>query len=588
MNIENTKAQMRKGVLEFCILSVLKEKDAYTSEILDTLKNAKLLVVEGTIYPLLTRLKNDGLLNYRWEESTSGPPRKYYGLTEIGKTFLNELNSTWTEIKVMNKTVNINLGGMFFHIDEDAYQKLTRYFDAIKRSLSNSNGEEEIIKDIEIRIAELVSEKHTNEKQVINIKELDEIIAVMGQPEDYRIDNDGETETKDFNTTVASSGRKKLYRDKDGGMIGGVLSGLGYYFGIEKVWLRIVLLVLVCFYGTGILAYIILWIVMPEAMTTTEKLEMQGEPITISNIEKKVREEFDTVSQKFKNANYDKMGNQVKSGAEKIGSSFGDFILTILKIFAKFLGVILIMTSLSTLVILFIGVFTLGSTAFVDFPWQDFIMAGNYSQYPIWSFGLLMLLAVGIPFFFLLLLGFKLLSPNMKSIGNIVKYTLLALWLIAIGISISIAIQQATEFAVEGRVIQKVTIPLQTRDTLFIKFKHNDYFAKSIHEHDNFTVTEDSTNTNVIYSNQIEINIVKTDEKLPYLQIEKQAKGRSLSAAKKTAEKIKYGYKIVGNQLILDNYLLTDYKNKYRDQEVTLFLYLPVGTILKPDSSIQD
>ena len=98
MNIENTKAQMRKGVLEFCILSVLKEKDAYTSEILDTLKDAKLLVVEGTIYPLLTRLKNDGLLNYRWEESTSGPPRKYYGLTETGQTFLTELSDTWNEL----------------------------------------------------------------------------------------------------------------------------------------------------------------------------------------------------------------------------------------------------------------------------------------------------------------------------------------------------------------------------------------------------------------------------------------------------------------------------------------------------------
>ena len=98
MNIENTKAQMRKGVLEFCILSVLKEKDAYTSEILDTLKNAKLLVVEGTIYPLLTRLKNDGLLSYRWEESTSGPPRKYYGLTDEGKEFLKELSITWTEL----------------------------------------------------------------------------------------------------------------------------------------------------------------------------------------------------------------------------------------------------------------------------------------------------------------------------------------------------------------------------------------------------------------------------------------------------------------------------------------------------------
>lgn len=98
MNVENTKAQMRKGVLEFCILSVLKEKEAYTSEILDTLKNAKLLVVEGTVYPLLTRLKNDGLLSYRWEESTSGPPRKYYGLTDNGKIFLKELNNTWTEL----------------------------------------------------------------------------------------------------------------------------------------------------------------------------------------------------------------------------------------------------------------------------------------------------------------------------------------------------------------------------------------------------------------------------------------------------------------------------------------------------------
>ncbi len=99
MKIENTKAQMRKGVLEYCILSVLKDEDAYVAEILDTLKDAKMLVVEGTIYPLLTRLKNDGLLNYRWEESTSGPPRKYYGLTETGKLFLNELNITWNELQ---------------------------------------------------------------------------------------------------------------------------------------------------------------------------------------------------------------------------------------------------------------------------------------------------------------------------------------------------------------------------------------------------------------------------------------------------------------------------------------------------------
>jgi PadR family transcriptional regulator PadR len=99
MKIENTKAQMRKGVLEYCILSILKEEDAYVAEILETLKDAKMLVVEGTIYPLLTRLKNAGLLNYRWEESTGGPPRKYYGLTETGKIFLTELTTTWDDLK---------------------------------------------------------------------------------------------------------------------------------------------------------------------------------------------------------------------------------------------------------------------------------------------------------------------------------------------------------------------------------------------------------------------------------------------------------------------------------------------------------
>jgi len=486
----------------------------------------------------------------------------------------------------MNKTVNINLGGMFFHIDEDAYQKLSRYFDAIKRSLSDSNGQDEIIKDIEMRIAELVSEKHTSEKQVINLKELDEIIAVMGQPEDYRIDPDGdETQKNNFNTT--NRAHKKLYRDKDKGSIAGVCTGLGHYFGIDSVWIKILFLILAST-SFGIIAYIILWIVMPEAVTTSEKLEMTGEPITISNIEKKVREEFENVSDKFKNANYDKMGNQVKTGFGKFVAEISEVFLSIFKIFAKILGVILIMASLAILVILFIGVFTLGSSAFIDLPWQDFINAGNFSDYPIWAFGVLMFLAIGIPFFFLLLLGFKLLSPSIKSIGNIAKYTLLALWLITIGILISIGIKQASEFAVNGRAVKKETIALQANDTLFIKFKHNDYFAKDVHDYNNFMITEDSLGTNVIYSNQVRLNVIKTDEKLPYLQIEKEAKGKSLSDARKTAEKIKYGYSIVGNKILLDNYLITDFKNKYRDQEVEIFLYLPEGTILKPDNSVQD
>ena len=486
----------------------------------------------------------------------------------------------------MNKTVNINLGGMFFHIDEDAYQKLTRYFEAIKRSLSSANGQDEIIKDIELRIAELITEKHSNDKHVINLKVLDEIIAVMGQPEDYRIDLDGdEPQKNDFTATNRVS--KKLYRDKEKGSIAGVCTGLGHYFGIEAVWIKITFLLLAST-SFGFIAYIILWIVMPEAVTTSEKLEMTGEPITISNIEKKVREEYETVSEKIKNANYDKMGNQVKTGFAKFASEIGDVSLSIFKIFAKILGVIIIMSSLAMLIILFIGVFTIGSTAFIEFPWQDFVNAGNFSDYPIWAFGLLMFLAVGIPFFFLLLLGFKLLSPSVKSIGNIAKYTLIALWSIAIGLLISLGIKQASEFAEEGRIVQKQSITLVPKDTLYIKFKHNNYFAKDVYEYNNFKITEDSTDNKVIYSNQVRLKILKTDEKTAYLQIEKQARGKSLSEARKTADKIKYGFKIVGNQLTLDNYLITDFKNKYRDQEVQLLLYLPEGTFFKPDNSVKE
>ena len=105
MNIDNTKAQMRKGILEYCILSILKNNDAYVAEILEELKAAKLIVVEGTIYPLLTRLKNAELLEYRWEESTGGPPRKYYKLTDEGNNFLDELSSSWKDLQVSVKTI---------------------------------------------------------------------------------------------------------------------------------------------------------------------------------------------------------------------------------------------------------------------------------------------------------------------------------------------------------------------------------------------------------------------------------------------------------------------------------------------------
>jgi phage shock protein PspC (stress-responsive transcriptional regulator) len=436
-----------------------------------------------------------------------------------------------------------------------------------------------------MRVSELFTERQKSEKHVVGLKDVDEVIAIMGQPEDYKID-DEDTETASANYNSSQS--RKLYRDTDNGMIGGVLAGLGHYFGVDKVWLRIIMLVFLFVFGTGALAYFILWIVMPEAKTTAEKLEMTGEPVTISNIEKKVREEFENVSEKFKNADYDKFGNKVKSGAEKIGSTFGNLVILVLKAFSKFLGILLILSGIATMVLLFIAVFTLGSSSFISVPWQDFIEAGNFTDYPVWCFGLIMFFAVGIPFFFLTLLGFKLLSPNMKSIGNIAKYTLLAIWLISVSLSVAVGIKQASAFANDGRVVQKETINLNPTDTLFIKFEHNDFFAKNVEERTDFKITQDSTKTDVIYSNNVSFRIEKTDANLPYIQVEKEAKGKTMSEAKLRAEQIKYSYKIVGNHLVMDNYLLSDLKEKFRDQEIEITLFIPKNTLFKVDSNIRD
>lgn len=486
----------------------------------------------------------------------------------------------------MNKTVNINIGGLVFHIDEDAYQKLTRYFEAIKRSLSNSSGKDEIMKDIEMRVAELLAEKQKSEKHAVNVKDVDEVIVVMGQPEDYRIDDDGEANTQE---PFSSAKSRKLYRDKDRGTIAGVCTGLGHYFGIDAVWIKIFFLILLFGFGTGILAYIILWIAMPKAITTSEKLEMTGEPVTISNIEKKVREEFEYVSNKFKNADYDKMGNEVKHNATRVADGIGDVFVNIFKVFAKVLGAIIVVTSSAALLaICFASIFMIFSSSMPDNYILNHISTPIGLETPIWLQGVLFLLAAGIPMFFFLMLGLKLLVTNLKSMSNIIKFSLLGIWIIAVGILISLGINEATQIAYDGKDVKKETINLAPTDTLEIKFKNNDFYSKDRYHNTDFRLTQNEKNVDVIYSNNVSIEILPTEEAVPYLQIERLAVGKTAAEAKGRAEKINYNFKVEGNQLILDNYLLTDAVNKFRGQRVELYLYLPKGVLFKTDVSVQD
>ena len=194
----------------------------------------------------------------------------------------------------MKITVSVNLGGYSFNIDEDAYAELKRYLKNLELHFAGEDSSSEILSDIETRMAELFRTKLTNYKQVINIEDVNQVISVLGTPEDIS-DNEGPTARDKF----SSPGYHRMYRDTDHRVIGGVCAGISAYWNIELWLVRLIFFVLAMM-GIGILIYIILYIVLPEARTTAEKIAMKGNPVNIHNIKDSVKQEFETVRKNMK------------------------------------------------------------------------------------------------------------------------------------------------------------------------------------------------------------------------------------------------------------------------------------------------
>ena len=513
----------------------------------------------------------------------------------------------------MNKTVNINLAGVFFHIDEDAYLKLSRYLEAIKRSFTDSQGRSEIISDIEARIAELFSERIQNEKQVVGIKLVDEVITIMGQPEDYLVDDEIFEDEPQPRQSYSSRTTKKLFRDTVNSYIGGVAAGLSHYFGIDAIWMRLLwILLTIGSGGTFILIYLIFWALVPEAVTTAEKLTMTGDPVNITNIEKKIKDGIDTVSEKVrnvdlkkhgekikegidsvsdnisetvKNVDFQKQGNKLKSSSQNFFDTLGTIIMFFLKVIAKFIGVILIIVGISTLISLIVAFFTVGITDAVHFPGMDFIDAANSANIPLWLISMLIFFAIGIPFFFVFYLGLKILVNNLKSIGNIAKFTLLGIWLMAIIGLFVIGVKQATEHAFDAKFMVKEQLDVTANDTLKINMvSDNNYDGYYYRRNNNYRLVEDENGRTIISSN-IRLVVRSTKDSLASMVIEKQSRGSSYDIARNRAKNINYSYALNDGKLDLSSYLTTDIENKFSEQEVMVILYVPEGTVIYADDN---
>jgi phage shock protein PspC (stress-responsive transcriptional regulator) len=195
----------------------------------------------------------------------------------------------------MKVTVNINIGGYAFHIDEDAYHNLKAYLRSLELHFAGEESASEILADIEARMAELLRARLGSYRQVVTIADVDEIISILGAPEDY-VDQDSYSARDKFK----SSSSRRMYRDPDNRMIGGVCSGMAAYWHIDPVILRILFILSIFLGGLGLLIYLILYVVLPEAKTTAQKIEMKGDPVNINNIKESVKEEFEKVRKNMK------------------------------------------------------------------------------------------------------------------------------------------------------------------------------------------------------------------------------------------------------------------------------------------------
>lgn len=222
----------------------------------------------------------------------------------------------------MKKTFTINISGNVFHIEEDAYDKLQNYLNCLSQYFASQVGGQEILSDIEARIAELFREKITETQEAVTIKWVDEVMAKLGKPEDF-MEADPTQGNKFTNELKGEKIRKRLYRDTEDRVIGGVCSGMSTYFNTDPVLIRILFVALV-FLGVGIsiIVYLILWIVVPKATTTAQRLEMKGEEPTIYNIQKTIQQEVKEVKESFSKIN---QSESFKEGKKATRKAFNDF-----------------------------------------------------------------------------------------------------------------------------------------------------------------------------------------------------------------------------------------------------------------------
>ncbi len=476
----------------------------------------------------------------------------------------------------MNKTIIINMNGVIFHIEEDAYELLKTYMNDIKKHFASYQDNFEIISDIENRIAELFSELLLEEnKQVIVMADVEKVSAKMGSAEEFT--NDSEEE---INADQPTNNRK-LYRDVDDRVIGGVCAGIGHYFGLEARWIRLLFFVLFIFFGFGLLTYALLWIVMPKAKTRTEKMEMKGEKINLQAFQKNVEDELRDLT-----ASLSKAHENSKPGLSRLATFIRDLVTILLKFIGKFgllifkiIGFIMVSSIAITLIVCFITLLIFmgyvgNSDNAMIFPINA--LAENLRPAVFISAFLIIL----IPLIAIILFAIKVFF-NSNSIAKSVNFSLFMVWIIAVAVATFSLVKNATDFKDEASYSETITLKDNLKHVYYLKSGGERTVTENIiggASEKTITITGHDRNFDNPNNVAIELHLIETG--IPTLIKTYTARGKNFDAALINATQIEYYY------LQKDSLITFDYQSElkkgslWRNQEVKMKLNFPVGSII--------
>lgn len=499
----------------------------------------------------------------------------------------------------MKKTIKINLGGRVFQVDEDAYENLKAYLNAIRQKFKDVREGAEIMEDIEARISEILSSFLKEGMEIISQAELDEVIRIIGEPSELDEAVEDDEKDSEFGTqsdSEAGNSKKRLYRDKNDAILGGVCSGIGHYLKIDPLWIRILFVIFTLVYLSGLLIYLVLWVVLPQALTTTQRMQMKGEKISIRNIEKNIQEEYKEMKEKVENYSKSEAFKRDRPALENFFYGLGNVIVMLLRIILGIIGfalVISLMTALVSLIVVFFfrHSFFLGDVTGLNNFYLPDLMNVVMDTRLSFVFLILTFLCVSIPLLALIYLGVRMIF-QFRAKDRALWLVFFLTWVLSISGIVGIGLIEGMNINPRRYAINSQhELDLKPSDTLFISL--NNTFRESgaqsvIHRpNDNYySIYYDSEADKVLCTAELEL--AEGDKSFPYLEIQKHALGRNKRLASRFSKNIVYHFENEGNHLKLDEYFTMTSGQKWRGQEVEVKLYIPEGLTLCFDESVED